>query len=194
MSQAEAIVSIYLHENAMVLETPGNDKADKDISSLDAASRISALSTSLASIHQAVDTVCSIPPKELVNIPTVALARTAFAIVALIKLYSIVTARDSYIGQVIEPGHLKVEYYLGKVIAHYTAAGGLPGGVTPGKFSTVLTMLREWFRSRKGQQGSSNDSFQAASQKGDAPNSEVLRMQVWLSTISLPSATLSNKV
>ncbi|KAL4878311.1 hypothetical protein BJY04DRAFT_229860 [Aspergillus karnatakaensis] len=161
MTQAEAIVNIYLHENAMVLDNPSEDsKTDTDISSHTTAARISALSSALTSIHQAIDTVCSIPVKDLVNIPTVALARTAFAIVALIKLYSIVTAPDSYIGQVINPSVLKVDCYLNKVIAHYTAAGSLPGGVTPGKFSTVLTMLREWFKSRKDQNGALKNDLQ----------------------------------
>ncbi|KAI9372113.1 hypothetical protein BJX61DRAFT_542997 [Aspergillus egyptiacus] len=153
MSQAEAIVNIYLHENAMVLENPSEDnRHDTDAFSPATASRVDALSSTLQSIHKAIDTICSIPAKELVNIPTVVLARTAFAIVSLIKLYSIVAAPDSSVGQVIEPSSLKVESYLDKVIAHYTAAGDLPGGVTPGKFSTVLSMLREWFRSRRDQQ------------------------------------------
>ncbi|KAL5337440.1 hypothetical protein BJX70DRAFT_369399 [Aspergillus crustosus] len=154
MVQAEAIVNIYLHENAMVLDNSNDEnKIDTDISSPTTAARISALSSALSSIHQAIDTICSIHVRDLVNIPTVALARTAFAIVALIKLYSVVTAPDSFIGQVIEPKVLRVDCYLDKVIAHYTAAGSLPGGVTPGKFSTVLSMLREWFKSRKDQHG-----------------------------------------
>src|SRR5699024_3352797 len=101
LTQAQAIVNIYLHENAMILDNMSeeNKTADIDISNPAAAARISALSSTLASIHQAIDTICSIPPRDLINVPTVALARTAFAIVALIKLYSIVTAPDSYIGQ-----------------------------------------------------------------------------------------------
>ncbi|KAL2824815.1 hypothetical protein BDW59DRAFT_147147 [Aspergillus cavernicola] len=192
MCQAEAIVSIYLHENAMVLENYSDDSkgADADISSPTTASRINALSSSLASIHQAIDTVCSIPATELVNIPTVALARTAFAIVALIKLYSIVTAPESYIGQVIEPSHLKVESYLDKVIAHYTAAGDLPGGVTPGKFSTVLSMLREWFRTRKDQHGVLNESLNN-SQKGLISSIEPNRIRNITAQVNTPLHLLS---
>ncbi|KAL2864954.1 putative C6 transcription factor (War1) [Aspergillus lucknowensis] len=168
MVQAEAIVNIYLHENAMSLDSPDEESKDPDadISSPNTAARISALSATLTSIHQSIDTICSIPVEELLNIPTVALARTAFAIVALIKLYSIVTVPNAYIGQVIEPRNLKVESYLDKVIAHYTAAGNLPGGVTPGKFSNVLSMLREWFKSRKDQHGVLHESFQT-SRKGE---------------------------
>lgn len=178
MTQAQAIVNIYLHENAMILDnlSEENKTADIDISNPAAATRISALSSTLASIHQAIDTICSIPPRDLISVPTVALARTAFAIVALIKLYSIVTAPDSYVGQVIEPQALKVEIYLDKVIAHYTAAGSLAGGVTPGKFSTVMSMLREWFKSRKDQHGDLKHALQVP--PGNAPASGTDRNRV----------------
>ncbi|KAL4930480.1 putative C6 transcription factor (War1) [Aspergillus undulatus] len=157
MTQAQAIVNIYLHENAMVLDTATSSEENKltdgNISSPIAAARISALSSTLSSIHEAIGTICTISVRELISMPTVTLARTAFSVVALIKLYSIVSAPDSYIGQVIDPAALKVEGYLDKVIAHYTTAGSLPGGITPGKFSTVMSMLREWFKSRKNQGG-----------------------------------------
>ncbi|KAL4801983.1 hypothetical protein BDV18DRAFT_147997 [Aspergillus unguis] len=155
LAQALAIVNIYLHESAMVLD-PSNDEkkaadGDRDLYHPVAAARISALSSTLSSIHEAIDIICAIPVEELICMPTVALARTAFSIVALIKLYSIVSAPDSYIGQVIDPSALRVEFYMDKVIAHYKAAASLAGGITPGKFSTVMTMLREWFKSRKDQ-------------------------------------------
>ncbi|KAL2798600.1 hypothetical protein BJX66DRAFT_35788 [Aspergillus keveii] len=168
MIQAEAIVNVYLHEHSMALENPDEygKETEVDIGSPHMTARISALSSTLSSIHRSIDAICSVPVRELVNIPTVSLARTAFAIVALIKLYSIVTAPGSYIGQVIEPQNLKVDCYLDKVIAHYTAAGSLSGGVTPAKFSTVLSMLRDWFKSRKDQHGVLNDSLDT-SRKGD---------------------------
>lgn len=194
LTQAQAIVNIYLHENAMILDNMSeeNKTADIDISNPAAAARISALSSTLASIHQAIDTICSIPPRDLINVPTVALARTAFAIVALIKLYSIVTAPDSYIGQVIEPQDLKVEIYLDKVIAHYTAAGSLAGGVTPGKFSTVMSMLREWFKSRKDQHGDLKRALQVP--PGNAPASETDRNRVIPSTPLVVLFAVSNEL
>ncbi|KAL4994714.1 hypothetical protein BDV10DRAFT_176209 [Aspergillus recurvatus] len=153
MTQAQAIVNIYLHENA--LDTLGEHKtAEADIADPTAAARITALSSTLSSIHEALDTVVAISPKQLISVPSFTLARTLFAFVALIKLYSIVTAPDSYIGQVIDPKALRVECYMDKVIAHYVAAGSLAGGVTPGKFSTVMTMIRGTFKSLKDQDGS----------------------------------------
>ncbi|CEL06812.1 hypothetical protein ASPCAL09984 [Aspergillus calidoustus] len=168
MIQAEAIVNVYLHEHSMALENPDEygKETEVDIGSPHMTARISALSSTLSSIHRSIDAICSVPVRELINIPTVSLARTAFAIVALIKLYSIVTAPGSYIGQVIEPNNLQVDCYLDKVIAHYTAAGSLSGGVTPAKFSTVLSMLRDWFKSRKDQHGVLKDSLETST-KGD---------------------------
>ncbi|KAL4975965.1 hypothetical protein BDW66DRAFT_61795 [Aspergillus desertorum] len=150
MTQAQAIVNIYLHENA--LDTLGEHKpAEADITDPTAADRVTALSSTLSSIHEALDTVVAIPPKQLISVPIFTLARTVFAFVALIKLYSIVTAPDSYIGQVIDPKALRVECYMDKVIAQYVAAGSLAGGVAPGKFSTVMTMIRETFKSLRDQ-------------------------------------------
>ncbi|KAL6235679.1 hypothetical protein BDW75DRAFT_250653 [Aspergillus navahoensis] len=149
----QAIVNIYLHENA--LDTLGEHKpAEADIADPTAAARVTTLSSTLSSIHQALDTVIAISPKQLISVPSFTLARTVFAFVTLIKLYSIVTAPDSYIGQVIDPKALRMEYYMDKVIAHYVAAGSLAGGVTPGKFSTVMTMIRGTFKSLKDQDGS----------------------------------------
>jgi hypothetical protein len=186
MIQAEAIVNVYLHEHSMALENPDEygKETEVDIGSPHMTARISALSSTLSSIHRSIDAICSVPVRELVNIPTVSLARTAFAIVALIKLYSIVTAPGSYIGQVIEPQNLKVDCYLDKVIAHYTAAGSLSGGVTPAKFSTVLSMLRDWFKSRKDQHGVLNDSLDT-SRKGDVVTAlKAAASQVWISFCS----------
>jgi hypothetical protein len=153
MVQAQAIVNIYLHENA--LDTLGEHKpAEADITDPTAAARVTALSSTLSSIHEALDTVSTISPKQLISVPSFTLARTVFAFVALIKLYSIVTAPDSYIGQVIDPRALRVEFYMDKVIAHYAAAGSLAGGVAAGKFSTVMTMIRGTFKSLKDQDGS----------------------------------------
>jgi hypothetical protein len=190
MIQAEAIVNVYLHEHSMALENPDEygKETEVDIGSPHMTARISALSSTLSSIHRSIDAICSVPVRELINIPTVSLARTAFAIVALIKLYSIVTAPGSYIGQVIEPNNLQVDCYLDKVIAHYTAAGSLSGGVTPAKFSTVLSMLRDWFKSRKDQHGVLKDSLETST-KGDvvtALKAATDQVRITLTTCSFP--------
>ncbi|EAW10958.1 putative C6 transcription factor (War1) [Aspergillus clavatus NRRL 1] len=150
MQQAEHIVNIYMYENAMLIDSVDDQrKAGEEYPGTISAAHMSALSQCLSSIQQALDAICSNDIKDLISWPTVCLARASFAAVSLIKLYSLVTFPGSQIGQVIDPASLKVEYYLNKVIEHYSAAGELPGGRTPGRFSMVLAMLRSWFVKRK---------------------------------------------
>ncbi|PLB51543.1 hypothetical protein P170DRAFT_353064 [Aspergillus steynii IBT 23096] len=151
LKQAECIVDLYMHEGAMHMELNEEQNTAEDYSSPTSAAHMNALSACLTSIHQALDTICSIDVKDLVSLPVVALARTSFAVVALIKLFSLVSAPETRIGQVIDPSSLRVEYYMDKVIQHYNHAGNLPGGRTPNKFSVVLRMLRSWFVKRKDQ-------------------------------------------
>ncbi|RAK90942.1 C6 transcription factor [Aspergillus costaricaensis CBS 115574] len=153
LKQADCIINLFLHENAMHVEFHRDDPktANDDLASPTSPAHINALSTCLTSIHDAIDTLCSIETKDLVLTPTVALARTSFAIVALIKIYSIVSSPDTRMAQVIDLSSLKTEYYLDKVIRHYTKAGETPGGRTPAKFSVVLSLLRNWFMKRKDQ-------------------------------------------
>lgn len=155
MKQSEHIVNLYIYENSMLMET-GDDRKKEDYTN---AAYMHALSVCLTSIHQVLDTTCSVDIKDLISLPTVCLARVSFAAVSLIKLYSVVSFPGSQIGQVIDPSSLKVEYYLNKVIDHYAAAGELPGGRTPGKFSVVLAMLRSWFVKRKDHNRALRDAF-----------------------------------
>ncbi|KAI9045953.1 putative C6 transcription factor (War1) [Aspergillus affinis] len=150
LKQAECIVDLYMHEGAMHMEVNDEPKAE-DYSSPTSAAHMNALSICLTAIHQALDTICAIDGKDLIALPVVALARTSFAVVALIKLFSLVSAPETRIGQVIDPSSLRVEYYIDKVIQHYHHAGELPGGRTPNKFCVVLRMLRSWFAKRKDQ-------------------------------------------
>ncbi|RHZ54400.1 putative C6 transcription factor (War1) [Aspergillus thermomutatus] len=187
MKQSEYIVNLYIYENSMLMET-GDDrkKTGEDYTN---AAHMHALSVCLTSIHQVLDTICSVDIKDLISLPTVCLARASFAAVSLIKLYSIVSSPGSQIGQVIDPSSLKVEYYLNEVIDHYAAAGELPGGRTPGKFSVVLAMLRSWFVKRKDHNRALREAFGAGpvactpvdfseAQEGDKPQSGQTPLQL----------------
>ncbi|KAF7164025.1 hypothetical protein CNMCM5623_008664 [Aspergillus felis] len=180
MKQSEHIVNIYIYENAMLMET-GDDRKKTGEEYTNAA-HMHALSVCMTSIHQVLDAICSIDINDLIFLPTGCLARVSFAAVSLIKLYSIISFPGSQIGQVIDPSSLKVEYYLNKVTDHYAAAGELPGGRTPGKFSFVLAMLRNWFVKRKDHNRALREAFGGGpvgcntmdlseSQEGDKPQS-----------------------
>ncbi|KAE8375551.1 hypothetical protein BDV26DRAFT_283376 [Aspergillus bertholletiae] len=159
-TQAEYITNLYLHESAMHVDYSEDQKSPgDDLSSPTSAAHMNALSTCLTSIHQAIDTICSVDIKDLISLPVFALARTSFTVVALIKLYSIVSSPETRIGQVIDLASLRTEYYLDRVIEHYTRAGEQAGGRTPAKFSVVLNMLRGWFLKRKDHGLALRDAF-----------------------------------
>ena len=158
MRQSEHILNIFMHESALQLDAA---QTDEEISGPTSAAHINALTSCLTSIQAAIDAICSLDPKTIICLPTVALARTSYAAVALIKLYSLASAPDSKVGQVIDPASLKVEYYLEKVINHYKVAGEQDGGRAPSKFCIVLSLLLSWFLKRKDQNPGLREAFGA---------------------------------
>jgi hypothetical protein len=82
-----------------------------------------------------------------VCLPTIFFARTAYSFVVLLKLFSAVS-QSSSLGQVFAPADLQVEQFLDKVISHLKISGATPGGRTPGKFSMILKLLKNWFINR----------------------------------------------
>lgn len=129
----------------MHLDTPNNDSAKEEYTT----AQLNALNTCLMACQKALDIILAIDIYDLICLPVVSQARTSFAVVALIKLYSIVAVSETSIGQVIELSSLRVEDYLTRVLAHYRAAGQLAGGRTPSKFSVVLGLLEKWFNAHK---------------------------------------------
>ena len=112
--------------------------------------------------------------RSILCLPTIFVARTSYAVVALIKLYSLVSAPDSKIGQVIDPASLKVEYYLDKVIDRYNTAGEHEGGRKPAKFAGILALLRNWFVKRKDQTPALREAFEEC-KPGERPEPVCLR-------------------
>ncbi|KAJ5128283.1 hypothetical protein N7448_002001 [Penicillium atrosanguineum] len=147
------VVNLFVHESAMSIDckdsvipyTPEN--SDLPASAL--APLIDALTTCINAIHQSLDAILSVEPQRLTCLPTVSLARTSYPVVSLIKIYSLLTASESRIGQVIDMQSLKLEWYLEKVINHYRTAAALDAGRAPAKFGNIIMMLRNWFVKKK---------------------------------------------
>ncbi|KAF9895237.1 hypothetical protein FE257_000139 [Aspergillus nanangensis] len=172
ISQTYHIMDLYMHEGAMQLD-PTSDDPDAPEDNPTSPAHINALTTCITSCHKAINIVCSIDIHDLLDLPVVCQARTSFAVIALIKLYSIISAPETGLGQVIEPSSLKTNYYLDRVIEHYRAAGDLDGGRTPAKFSVVLGMLQKWFNSRKDRSTELKDAFSGRGLTcGDLANEE----------------------
>ena len=152
MKQTDYLLNTYIHEPTMHIDSTTDQKlTDTNHPSPTSAAYITALSTCLTCVHQSLDIVLSMHTRHLLSLPTYVLARASYAIVALIRIYAIVTGPETQISQVIDPSSLKVESYLDRVVEHYKTAGDLPGGRTPGKFAVILDLLRLWFAKQKDQ-------------------------------------------
>lgn len=172
MKQTDYLLNIYIHEPTMHINGNGGEKpaeAEYPNPAIN-ASYITALSTCLTCTHRALDVILSLPSQNVLHLPTYVVARASYAMVALIRLYAIVSPPDSQIGQVIDPASLKTDYYLGRIVEHYKAAGEHVGGRTPGKFSVVLDMLRNWFVKQKDQTPSLKDALDGRARSSSANN------------------------
>lgn len=161
MWQMEHILNIYMHEAAMHVDANSGLASAEDGPGL---AHINALTTCLASVEQALDAVCSMDIKTFLSVPSMALARTSYAAVTLIKLYSLASAPDSKIGQVIDPANLRVEHQLDRVLKHYNLAGEQAGGRAHARFAVVLSLLRDWFIKRKDQNPALREALGGPSQ------------------------------
>lgn len=145
-------LDLFVHESAMGVdcrESVYPSSPDDVLPGTTMAPVIEALTSCLNSIHSSFDTILAVDVGKIRNLTTLALARTAYPVVSLIKIYSLITAPGSRIGQVIDTQSLKVEYYLNRIIAHYRAAAALDGGKVAGKFGNIIMMLRNWFLKKR---------------------------------------------
>lgn len=110
--------------------------------------QIDALTTCLTSIHRALDCVLSVEPEVLVNMPTYTFARSAYAFIALLKMFSAVSS-DQGLERVFSLADFKLEDYFEKLINHLKVSSNKLGGRTASRFCMVLTLLRNWFHNRK---------------------------------------------
>lgn len=157
MQHSEHIINVYMHEIGMHIDhniddfkppflTDLPDEAQVDLGS---AAHVDALTACLTSIHEAFNIFVSLDFSVVQCLPTIHLARTSYASVALIKLSSAATSPASRLGHVFKPTDFMVEYHLNRVIHHLKVAGESDGGRTSAKFSLVLGMLKTWFLKRK---------------------------------------------
>ncbi|KAJ5698099.1 hypothetical protein N7462_000104 [Penicillium macrosclerotiorum] len=146
-------INLFIHESAMGIDCResclSNSPSNAELLNSTMAPLIDALNTCTYSIHQVLDIITMIDVERLNCLPTVALARTTYPIVSLIKIYSLLTTSGTRISQVIDVQDLKTEIYLDKVITHYRKAAALDGGRVASKFGNILAMLRNWFIRKK---------------------------------------------
>ncbi|KAJ5621891.1 hypothetical protein N7528_005123 [Penicillium herquei] len=146
-------LELFVHESAMGVDCRDsiqpNVLNNEDLPATTMAPLIDALTTCINSIHKTFDVIMDVDVERFTCLPTLAIARTAYPVVSLIKIYSLLTAPESRIGQVIDMQSLKIEYYLEKVLNHYQTAAALDSGRVVNKFRNILQMLYAWFSKKK---------------------------------------------
>ncbi|KAJ6151738.1 hypothetical protein N7470_006866 [Penicillium chermesinum] len=141
---------LFVHESAMGVDC--RDESNSTNGKLPPAAiapYVDALSSCIHAIHKTLDTISNVDVERFTNLPTLAVARTAYPVVSLVKIYSLITAPGSRISQIVDQDSLKVQEYLEKVIDHYRAAAALNAGRVAAKFGNILMMLRNWFMKKK---------------------------------------------
>lgn len=105
---------------------------------------IDSLRICLDSIHKAFDAFIEMPISTLRCLPTLFFVRNSYAAVALVKIYTAISAKGSKFGSVFKPDDLKVEHYLDAMIdiAKRASDGGQSRIAT--KFTFILGMLKSW--------------------------------------------------
>lgn len=142
-------IAMHTDHNIDDFRTPFNSDFKTDVKFDRAtAAQIDALTTCLTSIHTSLDCMLSIEPEVVVNLPTHMYARSAYAFIALLKMFSAVSS-DNGLERVFSLADLKVEEYFEKVINHLKVSGMRPGGRTASRFCMVMNLLRNWFLNRK---------------------------------------------
>ncbi|EED19070.1 C6 transcription factor (War1), putative [Talaromyces stipitatus ATCC 10500] len=180
LRQAESIINIYMHEISMHTEHNIEDLSNPFTSAFKTdvkfdkatAAQIDALTACLTSIHTSLDCMLSIEPEVLVTLPTHMYARSAYAFIALLKMFSGVSSNHG-LGHVFSPADLKVEEYFDKMIDHLKISSMRPGGRTASRFCMVLNLLKNWFLNRKGEaSGSKNEESTSARPKEENDDSQ----------------------
>ncbi|ETN43143.1 uncharacterized protein HMPREF1541_02301 [Cyphellophora europaea CBS 101466] len=157
MKHVKGIINLYMHEIAMhhnhniddfkppFHSTPIDGPPDPDFVT---PAHIESLTTCMRSVHDVFHAFLSMDVQQLRSLPTLFFVRNSYAAVALIKMYTAVSAKGSKFGSIISTDDLRVDYYLDRLIdcLARTAEGGMCK--VAHKFSIIFNMLKQWHTRR----------------------------------------------
>lgn len=157
MRHMKGIINLYMHEIAMhhnhniddfrppFNATPIDGPPDPDFVT---PAHIESLTTCMRSVHEVFEAFLSMDVQQLRSLPTLFFVRNSYAAVALIKMYTAVSAKGSKFGSIISTEDLRVDYYLDRLIDRLarTAEGGMCKVAQ--KFSIIFNMLKQWHTRR----------------------------------------------
>jgi hypothetical protein len=153
----KGVINLYMHEIAMhhnhniddfkppFNATPIDGPPDPDFVT---PAHIESLTTCMKSVHEVFEAFLSMDVQQLRSLPTLFFVRNSYCAVALIKMYTAVSAKGSKFGTIISTDDLKVDYYLDRLIDRLarTADGGMCKVAQ--KFSMIFNMLKQWHTRR----------------------------------------------
>ena len=152
MKHTKGIINLYMHEIAMhhnhniddfrppFNAAPIDGPPDPDFVT---PAHVESLSTCKEAVHETFDAFLSMDTQSLRALPTLFFVRNSYAAVALIKMYTAVSAKGSKFGKIIKTEDLKVDEYLDGLIStlQRTAEGGMCKVAL--KFSMIFNMIRQ---------------------------------------------------
>lgn len=149
-------MNLYLHEiflrfshstTSSSTETPFPNETQ---SSLDIAIR-NIIATCILSVRTVLDTLLSLTPTALANLPLFNYVRTAYTVITLMRIYFAVNQfpPDSPMRDILMNDDLGIDDYLDRLLRALQSANEEQGLRAAGVFSTVLFMLRTWFVRKK---------------------------------------------
>lgn len=157
VQHTKGIINLYMHEIAMhhnhniddfrppYIATPIDGPPDPDNVT---PAHVEALTTCINSAHSAFEAFLNMDITALRALPTLFFVRNSYAAVALIKMYSAVSAKGSKFNAIFKARDLKVEYYLDRMIEaiNRTCDAGLSRVAQ--KFTLIFNMLKSWHMKR----------------------------------------------
>jgi hypothetical protein len=157
VQHTKGIINLYMHEIAMhhnhniddfrppYIATPIDGPPDPDNVT---PAHVEALTTCINSAHSAFEAFLSMDLTALHALPTLFFVRNSYAAVALIKMYSAVSAKGSKFNAIFNAKDLKVEYYLDRMIEALSKTCDSGVSRVAQKFTLIFNMLKSWHMKR----------------------------------------------
>lgn len=198
----EAIINLYIHEIAMHhshniddFRPPyGVEEDNEEEPDYITPAHIDSLIICLDSIHKAFDAFIEMPVSTLRALPTLFFVRNSYAAVALIKMFTAVSAEGSKFGSVFKPKDLKVEYYLDAMNDKMKRAAEGGQSRIALKFTLILSMLKSWQAKRAAGAVSGKDkSMLVKAVTAGWEKLQESKMASWSSTASTTNANAKSQ-
>lgn len=162
------IVSLFMHEIALNVDTPSSPKqnktnAEQQIQAPLPEAQITALAKCMESIDEIFEIFLSLDVDTIRVLPVMHFVRVAYAIAILMKVYFAATSPGNPFGSVVDKDNMKVELYLEQLLHKFKDIVGEEKSRPGSKFLMVLIMLRNCFY--RGQKKSNGNSALPSAQQ-----------------------------